>query len=310
MVTLPEAYKPRLRKKIARLEALLDDEEDRAPGTPARLSSKACRKAAQDLDKDPGPLDLLRIAVRDVAGPGGGGSASGRPSGALPSSSPRRSSPLARAFTGSRDAMPYVSGTGRCFASPNDQDVGLDMAHLGEKVSASSLLATAASEPYRSPSRPRETASDDDHTLGVSLSEEASPGAGEDDGCCGLGEAGPEEQEEEEDFSGEGMDAQERLRSMNRGLSGKLEKQVVNIMNQASSAELTDLHGIGPRRAQLILQTRAATPFATLADLSRIGMYPKQIEKMGRHNMLECLDVSSPVESSTPEEAAPGAATL
>ncbi|CAN0439597.1 unnamed protein product, partial [Ectocarpus sp. 8 AP-2014] len=153
MVTLPEAYKPRLRKKIARLEALLDDEEDR----------------------------------------------------------PRRSSPLARAFTGSSDAMPYVSGTGRCSASPNDQDVGLDMARLGEKMSASSLLATAASAPYRSPSRPRETAGDHDHARGVSLSEEASPGAGEDDGYCGLGEAGPEEEEEEEEeegFDGEGMDAQ------------------------------------------------------------------------------------------------------
>ncbi|CBJ33013.1 conserved unknown protein [Ectocarpus siliculosus] len=252
MVTLPEAYKPRLRKKIARLEALLDDEEER----------------------------------------------------------PRRSSPLARAFTGSRDAMPCVSGTGRCSASPNDQDVGLDMAGLGDKMSASSLLATAASEPYRSPSRPRETAGDHDHARGVSLSEEASPGAGEDGGYCGLGEAGPEEEEEEEQFDGESMDAQERLRAMNRGLSGKLEKQVVDIMNQASSAELTDLHGIGPRRAQLILQTRAAAPFETLADLSRIGMYPKQIEKMGRHNMLECLDVCSPVESSTREEAASAAAAL
>ncbi|CAM9405755.1 unnamed protein product [Ectocarpus sp. 12 AP-2014] len=207
--------------------------------------------------------------------------------------------------------MPYVSDTGRCSASPNDQDVGLDLASLRDKMSASSLLATAASEPYRSPSRPRETTGDHDHAWGVSLSEEASPGAGEDDGYCGLGEAGPEEEEqEEEEFDGEGMDAQERLRAMNRGLSGKLEKQVVNIMNQASSAELTDLHGIGPRRAQLILQTRAAAPFQTLADLSRIGMYPKQIEKMGRHNMLECLDVCSPVESSTPEEAASGAATL
>ncbi|CAN0390746.1 unnamed protein product, partial [Ectocarpus fasciculatus] len=166
------------------------------------------------------------------------------------------------------------------------QDVDLDIARLGDKMSASTLLATAESEPCRSPSCPRETAAGDhDHArppqakaTGVSSSEEG--GAGEDDGCCGLGEAGPEEGEEE--FDGEGMDAQERLRAMNRGLSGKLEKQVVHIMNQASSAELTDLHGIGPRRAQLILQTRATAPFETLADLSRIGMYPKQIEKMGR----------------------------
>lgn len=59
-----------------------------------------------------------------------------------------------------------------------------------------------------------------------------------------------------------------------------------------------------------ILISRTTAPFETLADLSRIGMYPKQIEKMGRHNMLECLDVCSPVESSTPEAAASGAATL
>lgn len=88
------------------------------------------------------------------------------------------------------------------------QDVGLDMARLGDKMSASSLLATAASEPYRSSSRPRETAGDHDHARGVSLSEKASPAAGEDDGYCGLGEAGPEEEEEEEEFDGEGMDAQ------------------------------------------------------------------------------------------------------
>lgn len=36
---------------------------------------------------------------------------------------------------------------------------------------------------------------------------------------------------------------------------------------------------------------RAVSPFESLADLSRIGMFPKEIEKMGKHNMLECLDV-------------------
>lgn len=41
----------------------------------------------------------------------------------------------------------------------------------------------------------------------------------------------------------------------------------------------------------LLKPGRAATPFQTLADLTRIGMYPKQIVKMGRHNMLERLDV-------------------
>lgn len=56
--------------------------------------------------------------------------------------------------------------------------------------------------------------------------------------------------------------------------------------------------------------SRATAPFENLADLSRIGMYPKQIEKMGRHNMLECLDVCRPVKGSTPEAAAPGATTL
>lgn len=42
---------------------------------------------------------------------------------------------------------------------------------------------------------------------------------------------------------------------------------------------------------KIIVSRRATTPFETLADLTRIGMYPKQIVKMGRHNMLECLDV-------------------
>lgn len=33
--------------------------------------------------------------------------------------------------------------------------------------------------------------------------------------------------------------------------------------------------------------------FETLGDLTRIGMYPKQIEKMGKHNMLERLGLPS-----------------
>lgn len=71
-------------------------------------------------------------------------------------------------------------------------------------MSASSLLDIAALEPDRSPSRPRQTDGDHDHARGVSSNEEASPGAGEDDGYCGLGDAGLEEEEE---FDGEGMDA-------------------------------------------------------------------------------------------------------
>eukprot|EP00903_Cladosiphon_okamuranus_P006641 g6485.t1 len=345
MVTLPQAYKPRLQKKIARLEARLDDEEDRAPGTPARSTPRACRHAAESSDKDPGLLDLLRIAVQDV----GAASASASAAAAAASSgrtatsgvsfcSPRRSSPLARELTGSGEVMAFVPCIAGASVLPRDEEDGGggsgggggldgDIARLGNGLTASSLaVATAASikdDSYRSPTtilRPAGEktgggggggSGDEDgdrrvHAIkasGFCSGEEEASQAGigtDDNDHCGLGEAedGAEEDSDKGEAAGlegmegmEGMDTQERLRVVNRGLSDKLEKQVVAVMNQASSQELTDLHGIGPRRAQLIVQTRATTPFETLADLTRIGMYPKQIVKMGRHNMLECLDV-------------------
>lgn len=45
------------------------------------------------------------------------------------------------------------------------------------------------------------------------------------------------------------------------------------------------------RHPLFLAHGREVAPFKSLADLSRIGMYPKEIEKMGKHNMLECLDV-------------------
>ncbi|CAN0418441.1 unnamed protein product [Pylaiella littoralis] len=311
MVTLPEAYKPRLRNKIARLEARLDDEEDGSPRTPGRSSSKACREAAHTLDKDPGLLDLLNIAVQDVTAAAAAAATEGEPSSghavrASSSCSPRRSSPLVRGLVGSGFAMPCVSGVGEG-PMPEDSSSGLDIDRLGDRLAASSFPAGAARagasasslrSPTPSQAAKRGGGGNGDRRLhaGFSVCKEASPSSGtrtgEDDGYCGLGGVEGEALSDEEDaVETEAVDTQERLRAINRGLSEKLEKQVVDIMNQASSDELTELHGIGPRRAQLILQTRAATPFKTLADLACIGMYPKQIVKMGRQNMLECLDV-------------------
>lgn len=55
---------------------------ERSPGTPARSSKSksAFLSGADTLEKDPGPLDLLHIAVQDVAA---AADALGRDSGAL-----------------------------------------------------------------------------------------------------------------------------------------------------------------------------------------------------------------------------------
>lgn len=52
----------------------------RSPGTPACSSKSAFLDGADALEKDPGPLDLLHIAVQDVTA---AADASGRDSGAL-----------------------------------------------------------------------------------------------------------------------------------------------------------------------------------------------------------------------------------
>ncbi|CAM9948336.1 unnamed protein product [Scytosiphon promiscuus] len=327
MVTLPEAYKPRLRNKIARLEARLDDEEARSPGTPARLSRKACREAAQSFGaKDPGPLDLLQVAVNDIAaaaaaagGGGGGGSASGRliAGGTFSSPSPRRPSPLVRGLAGAGDATPNASGVaGKRAMTPRDQDLSFGIDRLGDRLTASSLTAsTTAADPVGAPTSPVRSPlpaslqaarinRGDDCEQGqpwVFSAAEAGSAAGigdEDDDHCGLGGA---EEEAGSDEEMEGLDTQERLREMNRGLSGKLEQQIVDIINKASSADLMELHGIGQQRAQLILKKRAEAPFETLADLKRINMYEKEIWTLGRRNMLECLEVC---RSTKPEDGA------
>eukprot|EP00904_Undaria_pinnatifida_P007154 jgi/Undpi1/3569/HiC_scaffold_16.g06941.m1 len=245
MVTLPEAYKPRLRNKIAKLEARLDEEEDR----------------------------------------------------------PRRSSPLARGLGGYGRVISSSSDAGQLSTPTLREDDANEGGVTGlENGLASRLimsLARAATEERQGSSTPRRGARSfalrrfEAEGASFSNEEEASRHAGEggDDEPFGLGAAVGGACDGDEEAEGTDKQVRERMRAINRGLSHKLERQVVTIMNEASSQDLTELHGIGLRRAQLIVQTRAAAPFETLADLSRIGMYPKQIEKMGRHNMLECLDV-------------------
>lgn len=52
-------------------------------------------------------------------------------------------------------------------------------------------------------------------------------------------------------------------------------------LNRASAAELQRLPGIGPKRAQLILEERQKRPFASIEDLRRIsGIGPKIMEQL------------------------------
>lgn len=251
MVTLPEAYKPRLQNKIARLEAQLDAERDRTEAVPSNSSRDLARVA----DADMGPLGLLQIVVQDMSIALAADMAGSNSGTICSSSSPRRSSPLVRHVRNREEANGSIKNTQ---SSPYGQGEG-DESGVGS---------------------PPALVLDEDADEDEVENDSADSMAGE--AHFGLGEG---------ESVTAGTSKRERLEILNKDMHNALEKQVVDIMNTATRGDLTDLHGIGPQRAKLIFEHRAVSPFKTLADLSRIGMYPKQIEKMAKHNMLECLDV-------------------
>ena len=56
--------------------------------------------------------------------------------------------------------------------------------------------------------------------------------------------------------------------------------ELINV-NTASASELERLPGIGPKKAQAILQTRGEAPFASIDDLQRVrGIGPKTLERL------------------------------
>jgi competence protein ComEA len=64
---------------------------------------------------------------------------------------------------------------------------------------------------------------------------------------------------------------------------GKQIEGVVNI-NQATAAELQLLAGVGPSKAEKILEYRQKHPFRTVEELGRVkGIGPKTVRKLRAH---------------------------
>jgi competence protein ComEA len=68
-----------------------------------------------------------------------------------------------------------------------------------------------------------------------------------------------------------------------RKSSSKKEAQLTGPIdiNQAPAAELQRLPGVGPKRAQLIIEERQKRPFASIEELRRVsGIGPKTLERL------------------------------
>ncbi|XP_066364142.1 kinesin-like protein KIN-10C [Miscanthus floridulus] len=71
-----------------------------------------------------------------------------------------------------------------------------------------------------------------------------------------------------------------RLNALQSNLKETLVQQYLEVLNVADKEELQQLKGIGPKRAEYILELRedSPRPFKTLADLEHIGLSSKQIQ--------------------------------
>ena len=73
------------------------------------------------------------------------------------------------------------------------------------------------------------------------------------------------------------------LNTDDRKFSSKKETQLTGPIdiNQATAAELQRLPGVGPKRAQLIIEERQKRPFASIEELRRVsGIGAKTLERL------------------------------
>ncbi|CAN6354923.1 unnamed protein product [Urochloa humidicola] len=76
----------------------------------------------------------------------------------------------------------------------------------------------------------------------------------------------------------------DKFNALGSNLKDALVQQYLDLLNVANKEELQQLKGIGPKRAEYILELRedSPKPFKTLADLENIGLTPKQIQDILR----------------------------
>ncbi|KAI4331710.1 hypothetical protein MLD38_029868 [Melastoma candidum] len=73
-------------------------------------------------------------------------------------------------------------------------------------------------------------------------------------------------------------------------LKNHLTKQYLELLNAASREELLVLKGIGPKRADYILQLRQAGPICSLDDLEKIGLSSRQVHNLFNWAVREALE--------------------
>jgi hypothetical protein len=78
-------------------------------------------------------------------------------------------------------------------------------------------------------------------------------------------------------------------REVDRSIHGVLEAQLLDVLNKGDVAALQRLHTIGRKRAEAIVEARQRRLFATLSDLSSIGLSEAQVAQFTKKNLAEIV---------------------
>jgi DNA uptake protein ComE-like DNA-binding protein len=80
------------------------------------------------------------------------------------------------------------------------------------------------------------------------------------------------------------------LMKLNAEIKNVLEREIVDVLNEGTREQLMALHGIGPKRADLIIEEREEGGYTQIADLDRIGLSAKVVSKVMKDNALGQLN--------------------